>query len=298
MNYLLTGSSGFLGSIVKRELIASGGILDTLGRKNSSIICDLSSQIPCLHNNYTCVVHIAGKAHSIPQTKAESEEFFSVNYQGTVNLCHALEKSGLPNFFIFISSVAVYGIDSGEYVTEEFPLLGTSPYAMSKIQAEFFLQEWASKHNVLLTILRPSLVVGKEPPGNLGAMISGIQNGRYLSIAGGKARKSVIMAEDIARVIPFCMEKGGIYNICDSYNPSFRELELVIAKQLHKPPPMIIPEYMAMIIAKIGDLLGEKSPINSLKLKKITETLTFSNKKLITQTGFQPVCVLDHFTIN
>lgn len=44
-----------------------------------------------------------------------------MNLQGTKNLCTALEQSGIPKSFIFISTVAVYGCDSGENITEEYP---------------------------------------------------------------------------------------------------------------------------------------------------------------------------------
>lgn len=85
-----------------------------------------------------------------------------------------------------------------------------------------------------LGIIRPSLIAGCNPPGNLGAMIQGIRNGRYLGIAGSRARKSVLMVQDIASLVPLLAEKGGVYNVCDSYHPSFRELEAVICKQLNK----------------------------------------------------------------
>lgn len=42
------------------------------------------------------------------------------------------------------------------------------------------------------------------------------------------------MVQDIANLLPMLIEKGGIYNVCDSYQPSFRELEMVICKQLNK----------------------------------------------------------------
>lgn len=60
------------------------------------------------------------------------------------------------------------------------------------------------------TIIRPSLIAGVNAPGNLGAMVRGIKTGRYLSINHGKAKKSVLMAEDIARLIPKLAEVGGI----------------------------------------------------------------------------------------
>ena len=73
--------------------------------------------------------------------------------------------------------------------------------------AEEYLQEWCHNHNVILGILRPSLIAGPNPPGNLGAMIKGIESGKYFSIGGGKVRKSVLMVEDIARLVPLLTKK-------------------------------------------------------------------------------------------
>lgn len=108
-------------------------------------------------------------------------------------------------------------------------LNGDTPYAMSKRLAEEYLQKWCYEHNVILGIIRPSLIAGPNPPGNLGAMIYGIRSGKYLSIAGSQARKSVLMVQDIAKLVPLLAEKGGIYNVCDSHHPTFRELETTIA---------------------------------------------------------------------
>lgn len=127
--------------------------------------------------------------HTLCLRRRQRNDFFDVNLQGTKNLCTALEQSGIPKSFIFISTVAVYGCDSGENITEEYPLNGTTPYALSKIKAEKYLEEWCAMHNVKLSILRPSLIAGPNPPGNLGAMIHGIENGKYLSIAGEKPGK-------------------------------------------------------------------------------------------------------------
>ncbi len=243
------------------------------------------------------MLHAAGKAHSTPKTEEEKQAFFDVNLQGTKNLCTALEQSGIPKAFIFISTVAVYGCDSGENITEEHPLNGTTPYALSKIKAEKYLERWCAMHNVALSILRPSLIAGPNPPGNLGAMIRGIRNGKYLSIAGGKARKSVLMVQDIANLLPMLIEKGGIYNVCDSYQPSFRELEIVICKQLNKKLPLSIPYWFAKSMAVLGDCFGENTPINSLKLRKITNSLTFSNEKAVRELGWKPMNVLKNFRI-
>ena len=294
---LFTGASGFLGAnlipLLKQEFeVKTLGLTDSDDYK-----VNIATTIPDFGDSFDVVLHAAGKAHVVPKTEEEKKLFFDINYRGTINLCKALEKYRLPKAFIFISTVAVYGLETGENITEEHPLNGDTPYALSKIQAEQFLTEWCSKNNVVLSIIRPSLIAGTNPPGNLGAMIKGIKTGRYLSIAGGRARKSVLMVQDIARLLPALIEKGGVYNVCDDSHPTFRELEVLIANQLGKKRPISIPYWIAKSMAMVGDLLGKRAPINTLKLSKITESLTFSNEKAKRELGWQPLNVLLNFRI-
>ena len=296
-NILFTGASGFLGAHLKPILqnifyVKTMGLLD-----EDNFKANLATTIPNIQEKFDVVLHAAGKAHMVPKTESEKKAFFDVNFQGTVNLCKALENSGVPKAFIFISTVAVYGLEFGENITEEHPLNGDTPYALSKIQAEEYLTDWCARNNVTLGIIRPSLIAGPNPPGNLGDMIRGIKTGKYLSIAGGKARKSVLMVEDIDRLILPLMEKGGVYNVCDDSQPTFRELEILIAKQLGLKTPISIPFWLAKSMALVGDLIGKKAPINSLKLKKITESLTFSNEKAKRELNWQPLNVLENFRI-
>lgn len=297
MKLLFTGASGFLGNNV-RPLLERVYEITTVGLlSQDDYTVNIAREVPELHERYEVVLHAAGKAHSIPKTEEEKQAFSDVNLQGTKNLCSALEKVGIPGAFIFISTVAVYGCDYGENITEEHPLNGTTPYAMSKRLAEEYLQKWCYEHNVILGIIRPSLLAGPNPPGNLGAMISGIRSGRYLSIAGGQARKSILMVQDIAKLVPLLAKRGGIYNVCDSYQPTFRELEALICKQMKKSLPLSIPYWLAKRMALIGDSLGKKAPINSLKLDKIAKSLTFSNEKAIRELGWKPMSVMDNFRI-
>lgn len=295
---LFTGASGFLGRHI-RPILAKSYRVTTLGlSRNNSIQADLAQEIPLLNERYEIVLHAAGKAHIVSPAKTEEKEFFDVNYQGTIRLCKALERIGKPQAFIFISTVAVYGRETGENISEEHPLDGRTPYARSKIKAEEYLRQWAKEQGVVLGIIRPALLAGVDPPGNLGALIRGISSGRYLSIAHGKARKSMLMAEDVAYLLPKLAETGGTYNVCDDHHPSFGELEFSIAMQLGKKRPVSIPYFFAKGLAVCGDILGDWFPINSSKLKKITQTLTFSNKAAKKQLEWTPLPVLENFKIN
>lgn len=294
---LFTGASGFLGYNIgpileKKYDVHTIGLTD-----DDDIKINMAKEVPPINTHYDVVLHAAGKAHTVPKTEAEAQAFYDVNYQGTVNLCKALDNVGAPKSLIFISTVAVYGCEYGDLITEGHPLNGDSPYAESKIMAEKYLTEWCSKNGVVLGILRPSLLAGKNAPGNLGAMVNGIKKGFYMNIAGGKVVKSILMAEDIARLIPLLVEKGGIYNVCDTRQPSFGEISMAVAKQLGKHKPFSIPYWMAWCMAKVGDMLGTKAPINSYKLEKMTKSLTFSNEKARKELGWEPLDVLENYKI-
>lgn len=294
---LFTGGTGFLGKNVS-PLLEKQYEVTTCGITSDDMIkANLAKEVPELDKHYDVVLHGCGKAHVVPKTEAERQAFFDVNYQGTVNLCAALEKVGAPKALVFISTVAVYGCEYGESITEEHPLNGDTPYAKSKIMAEEYLTDWCKKNNVVLGILRPSLLAGKNAPGNLGAMVNGVKKGFYMNIAGGKVVKSILMAEDIARILPALTEKGGIYNVCDTRQPSFGELSVSVAKQLGKHKPISIPYWMAWCMAKVGDLLGSKAPINSYKLEKMTKSLTFSNEKARRELGWEPLDVLENYKV-
>ncbi len=294
---LFTGGTGFLGKNVM-PLLTQQYDVTTCGITPDDLLkANLAKEVPELLEKYDVVLHACGKAHVVPKTDAEKQAFYDVNYQGTVNLCSALEKVGTPKALIFISTVAVYGCEYGDLITEEHPLEGSSPYAESKIMAEKYLKEWCANNGVILGILRPSLLAGKNAPGNLGAMVNGIKKGFYMNIAGGKVVKSILMAEDIARLVPLLEEKGGIYNVCDTRQPSFGEISMSIAKQLGKGKPLNLPYWMAWCMAKVGDLLGSKAPINSYKLEKMTKSLTFSNAKARKELGWEPLDVLSNYKI-
>jgi len=290
---LLSGANGFLGNIMCRCLNLMQYRTIGIGTREGQIIVDIKRPFDLPQIHFDMVVHAAGKAHVIPVTKSEQKDFFQVNLEGTKHLCNALDAlPSLPRAFVFISTVAVYGVDEGHDIDEDHPANGHTAYAESKILAEQWLENWAAKHNITLGILRLPLVVGPNPPGNLGAMIRGIKSGKYLSIGKADVSKSVVWAEDIARIIPVLAEKGGTYNLTDGVHPTFGELEEAIATALNKRKPIKVPYWIAKGLAKTGDILGSRFPINSNQLKKITATLTFDDTKARNELGWNPTSVL------
>jgi nucleoside-diphosphate-sugar epimerase len=292
LRILISGASGFLGKYITAAFSFLNLYVDTIGRsKENSIIADFEKIIP-IPNSYDLVIHAAGKAHSIPKTDKDRSSYFKINVIGTSNFLDGLSKS-IPKQFVFISSVSVYGLIEGENINETSSLLAKDPYGKSKIEAEEIVNKWCKENNVICTILRLPLVVGLNPPGNLGAMIFGIKKGYYFNVAGGNAKKSMVLASDIPKFILKAAEVGGIYNLTDGTHPTFNELSKKISFKLGKSIVLNLPLFAAKILAKFGDIIGDTFPINSNKLSKITSTLTFDDSKARMSFGWEPTPVLD-----
>lgn len=294
---LFTGASGFLGYNVK-PILSEQYDITTIGiTEQDDIISNIAKDVPFLPQQYDVVLHAAGKAHIYPKTQEEVQSFYDVNLQGTINLCIALEKVGLPKSFIFISTLDVYGLAVGENIDETCSKNPTTHYAISKLQAEEYLEKWAKKNGVVLGILRPSLMTGPNPPGNLKAMINGIKKGYYVNISGGHTRKSLMMIHDIAYLVPKIENVGGTYNVCDNRHPSYKELGICISQQLGKSYyPLSIPFWIAWCMAKIGDWVGIL-PIDSHRLEQLTKSNTYSNEKAKKNLNWEPLDVIENFRI-
>ena len=151
-NLLLTGASGFLGTIMTKSFKKEFTVI-SVGRTSGDILANLSKEIPKIDQEINTVVHAAGKAHIVPKSEDEKKDFFDVNVKGTENLLEGLTSQAKNiESFVFISTVSVYGCDSGDKISESDPLNANTPYGESKVQAEKVLQEWCNKHQIPLLI--------------------------------------------------------------------------------------------------------------------------------------------------
>jgi nucleoside-diphosphate-sugar epimerase len=218
-----------------------------------------------------------------------------VNVSGTKHLLKGLEAEP-PKTFVFISSVAVYGKDEGLNITEKHALTGTTPYAQSKIEAEAIVQAWGKMHSVSIVILRLPLISGANPPGNLAAMAKAISAGYYVRIGKGKARKSMVAAADVTTLLPSLLGKTGVYNLCDGLNPTLMEIEDHLAKQVNKSIKSL-PYWTLKLAAKIGDMLSF-FPLNTVRLAKLTSSLTFSDELARKELNWNPKPALNALQIS
>lgn len=288
---LITGAKGFLGGIFHKAL--SDHRITELDLKSADINADLGVEVPSITEKFDVVIHCAGKAHVIPKTRAEEEDFFRVNLNGTKNLCAGLDReTAYPQCFVFISTVSVYGLEVGQEIKESCPLKGDTPYALSKIQAEEFIRGWARKNNVNYLILRLPLIVGGQPPGNLGKMIAAIKKRHFLQVNGGRALKSMVVAKDLPAVVISNLHKSGTFNLTDGHHPSFKEIEDTIAKALKVKKSLNLPLPLAKLLSLIGQVFSF-FPFNKAVLKKMTLDLTFDDKKAVEELNWRPSSAIE-----
>lgn len=295
MKTLVTGASGFLGQILVNKLSSTSEVKSLSKSQGNDFVVDMVKPFSALPS-FDRVIHCAGKAHSIPKSEQESKAFFEVNVKGTQNLLNALELTP-PKQIVLVSTVAVYGLEEGNQINESHPLLGSTPYAKSKILKEELVMDWGEKNKVNILILRLPLVVGQNPPGNLGKMIQAIRAGRYVTIGKGDARKSMILATDLGDFLESAnLDLNGTYNLTDGYHPSFKELEQLICRQLGKRKPYIIPLELARLIGKIGDIF-HFFPVKSKTIDKMIKELTFDDTKARKEINWKAQSVLENFKL-
>jgi len=290
---LISGSTGYLGRYIVKAISLNS--MFTVGRSaKNNLNFDLSTEIPILTglSELSSVIHAAGKAHSVPRDLAEEEEFYRVNVDGTRNLLMGIDvwvESNVtrvyPKQFVFISTVAVYGLEEGIDISEDQVLEPTSAYGKSKLEAEKLVLDWGKEHGVNILILRLPLIFGFGAPGNLGAMEKAIKKGYYFRIGTGNAVRSMVDVEQLSDfLVNLDGSESGIYNLV-SYHRSFKEVEQIFSDKFHKRIN-VIPTWMAKFAAKLGDVIPG-FPLNSYRLKKLESSLTFDCSKAEQQLGWK-----------
>jgi nucleoside-diphosphate-sugar epimerase len=278
-NIFITGQSGFLGRTFYESLSKSD--FNVVAPNRNDLFQLLSEQ-----KTIDFFIHIAGKAHSTKNTKEELNAFFDVNFNLTKNITEVIDQNELElNTFVFISSVAVYGLEEGVEISEDAPLNGQSAYARSKILAEQHLVQWAKSEGVNLVILRLPLIFGENAPGNLGAMERAVKGRYYFQVGNGEAKRSMVHAKQLAEFLPTLVGKSGIYHLTDGEHNSYNEVAEYFAKK-HKRRIVNVPLFPFKMIARVGDLIP-KFPLTSYRLEKLSQSLTFSDQKARIELGWK-----------
>ena len=254
---------------------------------DNDISCNLSETVPHFESKFETIIHAAGSTLD--------SEAMTVNLIGTQNLCKALEMKP-PHYFVFISSLQVYGCSCGENLDENTVTAPTTQYGKSKLQAEEYLKQWCHAHNVTLSILRPAMIMGTGMKGSLRSMVNGINSGYYFHIKDNNARRSIVHALDVAKAAQLIAPIGGTYNLTDNIHPTVHQLAEAVAQRIGGKRIYTLPRRCVNILAKIGDLMGNHAPISTKRLEQLTQTLTFNSDAIAKAIDWSPLNVAEYIS--
>ncbi|WP_333626032.1 NAD-dependent epimerase/dehydratase family protein [Sphingobacterium siyangense] len=281
MSIIITGATGFVGQNLTSYLNSHHMSTQALSLREST----WRNSFPKLGD---ALIHLAGKAHDTTNTSAD-EEYFKINYDLTLHLFDEFLKSDIKDFFYFSSVKAVADTVNGclDEIVEGKP---ASAYGKSKLKAEQYLLSQTLPDQKRLFIIRPCMIHGPGNKGNLNLLYNVVRKGIPWPLADFDNQRSFLSIDNLSYLITQMLLKrelpSGIYNFSDDQTLSTNELVETISQTLGKKTRLWhIPAGLIRTCVKIGDILP--LPLNSERLKKLTESYPVSNGKIKTALGIE-----------
>lgn len=218
MKILITGSEGYIGSVLGPHLVAHGFEVSGIdaGYYSTSLLYRPSSNTPITIRKdtrdlsvsdlegYDAVVQMADLSND-PLGENDPEITYDINYHGTMNVAHLAKRAGVKRF-VYMSSCSVYGIVEGDTpVDEHSPVNPQTTYAKCKRMVEEAMAQIADK-DFSPVYLRNSTVFGPSPRVRLDLVLNifcalAFTRGKISVVNEGTAWRPLIHVFDICRTI-------------------------------------------------------------------------------------------------
>jgi nucleoside-diphosphate-sugar epimerase len=280
---LITGSSGFVASNLYQDLHDDFDLSGLDITKESLFPPERVFDWENLENlpEVDTIIHLAGKAHDTSNT-ARTANYFEINLGLTQRIFEHFLISNAKTFIFFSSVKAVADTIENSILEENVIPNPKTAYGKSKLAAEQYISSQTLPENKKVYILRPCMIHGPGNKGNLNLLYKIVKKGIPWPLGSFTNERSFVSIGNLIFVLRQLIEKeipSGIYNIADDESLSTNEIINLIAESLHRETRILnIPTGIVRFSSKIGDLLH--LPLNSERLKKLTESYVVSNTKL------------------
>ncbi len=197
------------------------------------------------------VYHLAGLAH-VGRSWNDPQTTFTVNALGTMNVLEAAAACARPPRVLLVSSAEVYGATGPEPVTEEAPLRPVTPYAASKVAAEYLgLQAFIGRGLPVIRV-RPFNHVGpgQSPDFVVPALARRIaeaerRGGGDVAVGNLEAERDFTDVRDVVRgyrLLALEAEAGEAYNVASGEATRVGDLAEMLASQARAPVRLVRDE--------------------------------------------------------
>jgi len=234
MRALVTGAKGFVGTWLIAHLEAQGDVV--VGIDHEVDVGDADAvRVAVAEAAPDAVYHLAAMAH-VGQSWTGPAEVLQVNAVGTLHVLEAARQLPRPPRVLVVSSAEVYGAVPADRlpVTEEAALAPVTPYAVSKVAAEYLGVQAHLAHGLPVVRVRPFNHVGpgQSPGFVVPALAQRIAAARRSGEPGIKvgnlaARRDLTDVRDVVRAYRLLVEHGvpgEVYNVCSGRDVGIDEV--------------------------------------------------------------------------
>lgn len=305
MNILITGIHGFVGSNLVLALKGHHSLygLDIVAPEKEGVVktfvwkdIEPTSFPMQLLPKFDAIIHLAGKAHDTKNQSA-SQVYFDINTGLTQKIFDFFLESSAKKFIFFSSVKAAADSVVGDMLTEDVIPTPVGPYGESKIAAEeYILSKLRSEHGELkvamqrdkqVYILRPCMIHGPGNKGNLNLLYNVVKKGIPWPLGDFENKRSFTSIDNLCYVVEGLLTKdvaSGIYHMGDDEALSTNELIALMCEAMGKEPHIWkMNRKMMEGCAGLGTLLH--LPLNTERLRKLTENYVVSNEKIKSALG-------------
>ena len=313
MNILISGMHGFIGSnfigALKDKHTLYG--LDIVFPAKEEVVTTFSwreiapTSFPMQNlPQFDAIIHLAGKAHDTKNQSA-AQSYFDINTGLTQKIFDFFLESSAKKFIFFSSVKAAADSVVGDMLTEDVIPAPVGPYGESKIRAEEYIKEhfafptvsscecspfreMTSVTEKQVYILRPCMIHGPGNKGNLNLLYNVVKK-----LGDFENRRSFTSIDNLCYVIEGLLTKEvptGIYHMGDDEALSTNELIAIMCEAMGKQPHIWKMNKGFMEgCAGLGTLLH--LPLNTERLRKLTENYVVSNAKIKAALGIDKMPV-------
>jgi UDP-glucose 4-epimerase len=219
MRFLVTGGAGFLGAALANRLARDGHqvrVIDDLSagdpaRLDERVLFtrgDVADRpkLWTLLQDVDCVYHLAARV-LVSESILYPREYNEVNVGGTVSVMEAMRDAGVRRV-VLTSSGAVYGEQAHQPVREDQTPNPQSPYAVSKLAAEYYVRTIGALWGIETVVLRVFNAYGpgqnlppSHPPVVPRFLHQALQGGSLIIFGGGGQTRDFVYVDDVVEAL-------------------------------------------------------------------------------------------------
>ncbi len=247
--------------------------------------------------NSDLVIHTA----AIVSMNATAKDAWHVSVSGTSQVLAAAAEAGV-NRFVHISSIAAFGWDFPDGVSEDYPLMPNgNTYCDSKIASEHAVLAAHSRGDINCTIIRPGDVYGPASRPWTLLPLELIKAGQFLLPDKGQGVFSPVYIDDLVEGISLAANtsagSGEIFTLTSGEGVSCMTFFMHHAGWAKKTSIKTIPKGLAVVVTEsaknILQLAGKKTELGRGALDILSRHGTYSIDKARNILGYTPKVSLD-----